>query len=138
MDLRLSSRRESGWFIVQVEGELDIATRDQLRRRLKRALVRRGRHARLVVDLSRLGFCDASGLAALLDAHATALEHQGQLRLAIPEGRVLRVFRLTDLDRVLPVYPTVRDAVEGRDAVRDATRDVVRDALRDGQVEQSA
>ncbi|MEV0532862.1 STAS domain-containing protein [Kitasatospora sp. NPDC050463] len=123
MDLKLSSRREGGWVVMRVEGELDIATEDRLRRRLNRALVRRGRHARFVVDLSRLDFCDASGLSALVDAHRTALRHRGQLRLAVPKGRVLRVLRLTELDRVLPVYPTVGDAVAGRDSARHAFRD---------------
>lgn len=72
------------------------------------------------MDLSALDFCDASGLGALVNTYRTAQLHGGQLRLAIPPGRVLRVLQLTGLDHVLPVFPTVRDAVAGTNAVATA------------------
>lgn len=103
-----------------MEGELDIATTDELRRRLTDALSAVDGGVRLVVDLTRLDFCDASGLGALLAARETAERLGAKVRLAITEGRVLRVIRLTQLDRVLPVYPTVRAAVSATDAEVDA------------------
>ncbi|WP_063771925.1 STAS domain-containing protein [Kitasatospora mediocidica] len=126
MDLKLTSGRRYGWSVVHVEGELDIATADQLSERLKRDLDRRGPRARLVVDLSGLEFCDASGLRALLEADTTARRLGGQLRLAIPEGRVLRVVRLTGLDQVLPVFPTLHDATVRSSPEKSVTAGVPR------------
>ncbi|MDH6580498.1 STAS domain-containing protein [Kitasatospora sp. MAP5-34] len=123
MDLTLTSRRKDGWSVVHVEGELDIATADQLSDRITRDLERRSRRARLVVDLSDLEFCDASGLRALREADTAARRLGGQLRLAIPEGRVLRVVRLTGLDQVLPVFPTLHDATTSRAPKRSVMAD---------------
>ncbi|BFV56473.1 STAS domain-containing protein [Kitasatospora sp. CMC57] len=120
MDLKITFQQLEGWSVAHVEGELDIATTDELRRRLTDALSAVDGGVRLVVDLTRLDFCDASGLGALLAARETAERLGAKVRLAITEGRVLRVIRLTQLDRVLPVYPTVRAAVSATDAEVDA------------------
>ncbi|GAA2247651.1 MULTISPECIES: anti-sigma factor antagonist [Kitasatospora] len=111
MYLQLSSHREDGWSVVRVAGELDIATAEQLRLQVSGALARRGPRARVIADLSELEFCDACGASALIDAYHTARRHGGRFCLVVPEGRVLRLLRLTGLDRLLPVFPTVREAL---------------------------
>ncbi|MFB7667671.1 STAS domain-containing protein [Kitasatospora sp. NPDC056138] len=120
MYLQLSSRREDGWWVVRAAGELDIATAEQLRLQVSGILARRGPRARVIADLSGLSFCDAYGAGALVDAHKTALRHGGRFLLAVPEGRVLHLLRLTGLDRLLPVFPTVHEA-----AFRAAVADLV-------------
>ncbi|MGK4584106.1 anti-sigma factor antagonist [Kitasatospora sp. HPMI-4] len=117
MYLQLSSHREDGWSVVHVAGELDIATAEQLRQQVSGVLARRGPRARVIADLSELDFCDACGASALIDAYRTARRHGGRFCLVVPEGRVLRLLRLTGLDRLLPVFPTVHDAA--RAAVAD-------------------
>ncbi|MDH6125667.1 STAS domain-containing protein [Kitasatospora sp. GP82] len=111
MYLQLSSHREGSWSVVHVAGELDIATAEQLRLQVTGVIARRGPRARVIADLSELTFCDACGASALVDAYNTARRHGGVFCLAVPEGRVRRLLRLTGLDLLLPVFPTVREAV---------------------------
>ncbi|GAA0690973.1 STAS domain-containing protein [Kitasatospora atroaurantiaca] len=122
MYLQLSSRRVDGWSVVHAAGELDIATADTLRDRVTALLVRDGPRARVIVDLSALVFCDASGVGALVEARNIARTHLGELRLAGPRGRVLRLLRLTELDRLMPIFPTVRDAIAATTAPAAGTR----------------
>jgi hypothetical protein len=59
-------------------------------------------------------FCDSAGLGVLVRAHKRALAASGgELRLVIPaSAMVLRVFALTGIDRVIPNFPRLDEALE--------------------------
>ena len=84
--------------VVQVQGPLDVASIAPTREQLHEALTRRPE--RLVVDLSRCTFVDASALAMLLDVHRRACRAGGVLTLRGCSPRVLRLLSLTGLRRV--------------------------------------
>jgi anti-anti-sigma factor len=97
-----------GITIAELAGELDLAGASALREQLL-GLLRPG-SGRLVLDLSRVTFCDASGLAVLIGTGRRARRLGGFLRLAAVSPQVDRVLDLTGLHRHLPVFPTVRAA----------------------------
>ena len=107
--LTVSSRRGAGWTVVDVTGELDIATRGRLSDHLN-AVIAAPDAARLILDFSRLEFCDVSGLTPVVNAHRQAQARRGWLRLVCPEGRVRRLLRITGLSKTIPVYDTVTQA----------------------------
>ena len=66
-----------------------------------------------VVDMTRTQFCDSGGLGVLVRAHNRALAEGGELRLVIPaSAMVLRVFALTGIDRLIPNFPSLNEALE--------------------------
>ena len=105
--LRLSLRTgANGYQIVSVVGELDIATADQAYSYITEVID--GRSAPVTVDLSGVTFCDASGLGALarLARYARAADRQFMLTSARPS--VLKIMRITGLDRAFPeLHPPV-------------------------------
>lgn len=105
----VSSRHHAGWSVVGMTGELDIATRPALRDRLNH-VVATHRPPHVVVDLSGLDFCDASGLSAIVSGQRQIRQHRGQLRLVCPEGRIKRLLRLTGLIRTIEVYDSLAAA----------------------------
>ncbi|HEY5835176.1 STAS domain-containing protein [Streptomyces sp.] len=105
----VASRRRADWSVVEVTGELDIATRDRLRDHLYEVIAAH-RPAHVIVDLSRLEFCDATGLSVLVAGQHRVWQHDGRLRLVCPEGRIRRLLRLTRLIDVFPVYETLTEA----------------------------
>ncbi|GAA1265861.1 MULTISPECIES: STAS domain-containing protein [Streptomyces] len=107
--LRVSSRRHEGWTVVEVSGELDVATGNQLGDHLAEVIAERTL-ARVVLDMSGLDFCDASGLSVLVAAHHAAKGRQGQLRLVCPQRRIRRLLHITELTDVMPVFDTVAQA----------------------------
>jgi anti-sigma B factor antagonist len=109
--LFLSTRRVDGWSVMDVAGEIDLATGAQLRACLEEIISGHRRPAHVIVDLSNVAFCDASGLSVLVAAHQQAQRQGGQLHLVCPEGQVLRVLRITELTRLLPVHRTLSDAL---------------------------
>ncbi len=65
----------------------------------------------IVADLTRTRFCDSSGLHTLLTAHKRAQAEGGELLLVIPSAAVLRVFAITAIDRMIPNFTSLDDAL---------------------------
>jgi anti-sigma B factor antagonist len=74
---------------------------------------------RLIVDLSKVDFLDSTGLGALIGAQRRAKEYDGEVRLVVKEGQIVRLLRITGLLKVFEVYPTLDDAVNDGARVGD-------------------
>jgi len=99
--LELSCRTgANGYQIVSVTGELDIATAEKAYSYISEVID--GRPAPVTVDLSGLTFCDASGLGALARVARHAREAGRQLMLASVRPSLLKIMRITGLDRLFP------------------------------------
>jgi anti-sigma B factor antagonist len=104
----------NGLPVVTAPAVLDITTAEQLRLVLLRSAAMQ---PTIVVDMTRTGFCDSAGLNVLSRAHTHALAKGGELRLVIPDGStVSRIFALTELDRVIPVFGSLDMALAPRPA----------------------
>jgi anti-anti-sigma factor len=103
--LRFVSHTQNGYTIAELSGELDIVCVPTLRGQLLGVL--RPDAGRLVVDLSRVSFCDASGLAVLISTGRRAELLGGFLRLVPPTPPVMLVMRVTGLHRRLDIFPTL-------------------------------
>ena len=95
--------------VVAAPQEVDITNAGLLRAALLRAAARPG--ATLVVDMTRTQFCDSSGLHTLLAAHKRAQAEGGELLLAITAAPVLRVLALTSIDRMIPNFTSLEEAL---------------------------
>ena len=94
--------------VVVAPEEIDIANAGWLRSVLLQAADRG--NGRFVVDLTRTQFCASSGIGVLVRAHKRALAEGGELRLVIPA--VLRKFALTGIDRVIPSFAGLDEALQ--------------------------
>jgi anti-sigma B factor antagonist len=119
VDLLLSTRPGRGCTVLEVHGDLDLATAPQLRDGLQR-LVDAG-DRQVVVDLAGVGFMDSSGLGVLVVMFKALREVGGRLCLAAVQPAVLSVLRITSVDRVIDVYDTVQAAEADVPAVDDLT-----------------
>ena len=108
--LELSCRTgANGYQIVSVAGELDIATAEQAYSYLSEVID--GRTAPVTVDLSGLTFCDASGLGVLARAARYARQKGRQLALDSARPSLLKIMRITGLDRAFPeLHPAAQVA----------------------------
>jgi anti-sigma B factor antagonist len=110
----------AGYTVVEVGGEVDVATAPQLRGCLHRAIDAGSR--RLVVDLRQASFIDSVDLGVLLGARWRLLAHpghDGSVQLVCAEGLVLRVLRLTGLDGIFTLHATLTDALGGETGQAD-------------------
>lgn len=67
----------------------------------------------LVVDLTEVEFFASAGLSALVAAHQQAGESTA-LRVVTPHSVTARPLRVTALDRKIPVFTSVEQALSGQ------------------------
>ena len=89
---------------VEVSGELDVATAGRLAEALALELASDYRFT--VLDVSRLTFCDATGLGVVLRAHHEYAAADGSLTLSGAGPHLARLLRITGLDAVLNLAAT--------------------------------
>jgi anti-sigma B factor antagonist len=101
--LELSHRiSPAGEAVVDIGGELDIATAEPAVRYVSQVI---GRHRRpVIVDLTALRFCDARGLSGLLRMAGDAQQAGCPFRLASPSPSLVKIMRITGLDHRFPEW----------------------------------
>lgn len=95
--------------VVTLVGDLDKSSAPLLEERLAE-FMRRG-HVCLVVDTTRLGFCDSTGIWVLLTSLRRAYERKGWLRLVGVHGFLSRLLDLTRLRDAFPINSTVEESL---------------------------
>jgi anti-sigma B factor antagonist len=110
-----SSRRAGPWPVLEVAGEIDLATAPRLQDHLLEAINDHDQPSGLIVDLTRVEFCDASGLRVLVRAHRWISQRGGRLRLICPDGQLMRILHITELTRLLSVHPSLEHALADQD-----------------------
>ncbi|HYZ28339.1 MAG TPA: STAS domain-containing protein [Thermoleophilaceae bacterium] len=91
-------------------GEVDLATVTPLREATRTAVASHD-YDWLVFDLSGVTFMDSSGLHVLAEANAAMTRDAGGIRVICGPGHVRKVFELTGLDRVLPIFSERSEAL---------------------------
>jgi anti-sigma B factor antagonist len=108
MELSLATRTVAEHTVLEVGGEVDVYTAPRLRERLVELLDNGAR--RVVVDLGRVDFLDSTGLGVLVGALKRLRAAGGTFGLVCAKEPLLKIFRITALDQVFPIYPSVEVA----------------------------
>ena len=108
VDLSVSSTERGASTVVHVAGEIDVYTAPLLREVLDKQIAA-GRTT-LVVDLEQVTFMDSTGLGVLVGRLKLVRGQNGSLRIVSAQDRILKVFKITGLDKVFHIHPTVDDA----------------------------
>ena len=96
--------------VVELPAEIDVTNSEQVYQQLVAALT--PDITTLVADMTATIFCDSSGVHAIMHAFETAGARDVRLRLAISPGTsVNRVLQLIGVGRLMPVYPSLEEAL---------------------------
>ena len=92
-----------GVVLVEVRGELDLDGAPKLCAAIENGKSPAGGE-HVLVDLSHVGFCDSTGLKALMDAAREVAVRGGRLIAIVPEdGPVRRVIAMTGAEEFLSI-----------------------------------
>jgi anti-sigma B factor antagonist len=94
--------------VVDVEGDLDLATAPQLKWMLVDALDEG--HSQLVLDLSNATVMDSTALGVLVGV-TRSLGADGTLAIVCAGNTLVKIFELSGMDGVFAIYPTLDDAL---------------------------
>lgn len=108
MELDINTQRDESKCTVTLDGEVDVYTAPRLKEELVSAI--EDGCVNVIVDLERVGFIDSSGLGVLVSALRRARERDGVVRIVCTRDNILKIFRITGLDKVFPVFADVQEA----------------------------
>lgn len=108
MDIVIDSRPEGDWSVIEVKGEVDVYTAPKLREKIV-DLVNQG-STQLIVDLEGVEFLDSTGLGVLVGGLKRVKSHDGTLALVCTKPKILKVFSITGLSKVFPIYDRIEQA----------------------------
>jgi anti-sigma B factor antagonist len=103
------TKGRGGVTVVEVDGQLIVGNRHELKEMIQAALDRGER--KLLVDFSRTGYIDSSGLGALVSISKRIREASGDLRLAGLNDDLRSLFELTKLDTLFTITETPEQAL---------------------------
>jgi anti-sigma B factor antagonist len=103
------TKDSSGVLVVQVDGQLIVGNRHELKDLIQAALETGER--RLLIDFSRTGYIDSSGLGALVSISKRVRESGGELRLSGLNDDLRSLFELTKLDTLFAITETPEQAL---------------------------
>lgn len=92
---------------IVLTGEVDLQGAPKVEAALKDAF--KGEPELIVIDLSNLTFIDSSGLHALVTGHERCRARGHELRIIPGPANVQRLFELTGMNDVLPLYEAAPD-----------------------------
>ncbi len=97
---------------VMIDGHLMVTNRQEFKQLILDAVEQGVRI--VIVDLSRTGYIDSSGLGALVSLNRRLRDVAGDLRLAGLSDDLKSLFELTRLDALFPLFASRSDALASR------------------------
>ncbi len=110
MELQIREAREGTMCVLTIEGEVDVYTAPVLKEKLVENI--ESGCSNVLVDLERVTFIDSSGLGVLVSALRRTRERDGVVRIVCARETTLKIFRITGLDKVFPIFSDAEEARE--------------------------
>lgn len=109
MNLSFENRGDS--LVVYMMGELDHHSAEEVRNKLDDRLEREGCN-KLVMDFSGVTFMDSSGIGVVIGRYRKLSLRKGKVYITKVTGSVKRVFELSGMFKIIPLYDSVEQALE--------------------------
>ena len=97
--------------VVSVSGEVDLFTAPEFKQRVMAPIAAGIEH--VIVDLTDTKFIDSSSLGVLIGAHRRLKLRGGSLIVVCDNEAIAKTFKITGLDGVFTIAPTVEAALAG-------------------------
>jgi anti-anti-sigma factor len=95
--------------VVTLPDEIDFTNADDAEAALLGA---RDHPGLIIADMTGTTFCDSMGVRMLTMTHGSAAAAGSEFRVVVTRGGpVARMLAITGIDRIVPVYASLRDAI---------------------------
>lgn len=108
--MKLDVERKETNIIIRLSGELDLYTVNNLRAVLEREMEVKG-IKNLILNLGKVDFIDSSGLGLILGKYKALTERGGKVVAVDLLPVVKKIFELSGLLKIIPIYDTESQAV---------------------------
>jgi anti-anti-sigma factor len=102
---------DSGTAVVTISGRLVLGKDEERLEAVTGEFIKQGQK-KFVFDISALDYADSSGIGTLVSCLTHIKKAGGDLRMAGANVRMTRLFQMTGVQALIPMYPTVAAATE--------------------------
>ena len=107
---------EGRMIIVRLSGELDHHAADHVRLKIDEAIAH-SQCKHVILSLKQLQFMDSSGLGLILGRYNLLKNKGGKLAICHVNSAVYRLFEMSGLFKIMPVYENEQTACSGLEVV---------------------
>jgi anti-sigma B factor antagonist len=100
----------NGAWLIALTGEVDLYTAPEFKQQLLEVIGQGGKE--VIVDLSDTTFIDSTTLGVLVGGVKRLRPNGGQLSLVCSDRNITKIFEITGLNKVFPIYESRVEAVE--------------------------
>lgn len=108
-DLVIETRIQDGKPVLDLTGEVDSYNSPKLRQKMV-ALIDEG-NLELVINMAGVDYIDSTGLGTLVAGLKRASEKNGTIRIICPNEQIYKVFSITGLVKVFPIFNSEQEAL---------------------------
>jgi anti-anti-sigma factor len=108
-NMNVKTQEEKGYWVVKLEGRLDISNSSQFEQECMQWIEQGQR--RFILDLGGLEYISSAGLRSILAATKKLKAQNGSLSLCSLSGLVEEVVTVSGFDNILRVFPDVTQAM---------------------------
>ena len=105
-----TERLHDGAYVISLAGEVDLYTAPEFKQQLLEVVSEGGKD--VVVDFTNATFIDSTTLGVLVGGVKRLRPSGGHLSLVCSDRNITKIFEITGLDKVFPIYETRDEAVE--------------------------
>ena len=105
-----TERLRDGAYVISLAGEVDLYTAPEFKQQLLEVVSEGGKD--VVVDFTNATFIDSTTLGVLVGGVKRLRPSGGHLSLVCSDRNITKIFEITGLDKVFPIYETRDEAVE--------------------------
>ena len=97
-------------YIISLAGEVDLYTAPEFKQQLLDVIAKGAKS--VIVDFSNTTFIDSTTLGVLVGGVKRLRTNDGQLSLVCSDRNITKIFEITGLNKVFPIYESRAEAVE--------------------------
>ena len=101
---------DSGVAVVTITGRLAMGAETERLDAAVKSLLQKDQK-KFVLDITTLDYVDSSGIGMLVSCLTNVKKAGGELKLAGASPRIRRIFAMTGVDTVMPMFDTLADAM---------------------------
>ena len=110
MDLKIVKKNNT--LFVSLNGDIDHHNSEIIKDKVDEGIIKY--HCKnLIFDMSTVDFMDSSGIGVFIGRYKTISKRGGQVCITNIDAQLDRILEVSGLYRILKVYDTVKEAIEG-------------------------
>ena len=107
LDMKMQGRT----LLAAISGELDHHAAETLRFEIDRAVMRENAK-NIILDFKSVTFMDSSGIGMIIGRYKNVQKQGGRLFVADINANLQRIFELSGLKKIIPLFDTVETALK--------------------------